>query len=156
MTTITADGLAALEAHYAELLQLTSAARELLDRVELVRPVQERFERAGFVKVDGILPAAPLVALVTGLLPIVTAIAEPVTLRHEPTRDGTLSDGARFWRVDPYCAALGDKLTRLLGTLGLVEFGALLASKLTPLIRHIAGPVTYRRTYLDCTRKATT
>jgi hypothetical protein len=148
MRTITAAGLAAMDAQYAELLQLTPAARELLDRVGLVQPIQERFENAGFVKIDGVLPAGPLLALVTVLLPIMTAIAEPVTFRHEPTRDGALSDGARFWRIDPYCATLGDKLTRLLGTLGLVEFGALLASKLTPLVRQIAGPVTYRRTYL--------
>lgn len=147
MRTITADGLAVLDAHYAELLQLTPAARELLDHVELVQPIQTRFENAGFVKIDGVLPVAPLVALVTVLLPIMTAIAEPVTFRHEPTRDRALSEGGRFWRIDPYCAASVDKLTRLLGMLGLVEFGALLASRLTPLICQIAGPVTFQRTY---------
>jgi hypothetical protein len=148
MTGLTADALAALDARYAELLQLTPTARELLARAELLPSIRERFANDGFVKVTDVLAAQPLVELVTDLLPILNTIAEPVTLRQEPTPDGRLSDGARFWRVDPHCAPHGDKLTRLLATLGLVEFGSLLSSSLTPLIREIAGPVSYQRTYV--------
>ena len=68
-------------------------------------------------------------------------------MQQEPTPHGRLSDGARFRRVDPYCAPQPEKLTRLLAALGLTDFGFRLASKLTPLIRHIAGPVTFRRLY---------
>jgi hypothetical protein len=148
MTGLTADSLAALDACYAELLQLTPAARKLVERTELVAPIRERFASDGFVKVADVLPAQPLVALVTDLLPIITTIAEPVTFRQEPMPGGRLSDGARFWRVDPHCAPQADKLTRLLATLGLVEFGSLLSASLTPLLREIAGPVSYQRTYV--------
>jgi hypothetical protein len=147
MNAITHTALARLGDRYDQILELTPEADHLLGRLELARQIHSNYASTGFVKVDKVLPEEALIALVIDLLPILSPIAQEVILRQEPTPQGTLSDGARFRRVDPYCAQQPEKLTQLLASLGLNEFGSLLASKLTPLIRYIAGPVTFRRLY---------
>jgi hypothetical protein len=52
--------------------------------------------------------------------------------------------------VDPHTNhdhAIREKLAVLLDQLGFAQFGALLAARLTPLIRKIVGQVSYRRVY---------
>ena len=147
VSLITQETLSGLDGHYEEILQLTPEARDRLAHIESSHALHRAFASGGFVTVERVLPAGPFVALVRDLLPILSAIAEPITLRHEPTAQGTLSDAARFWRVDPYCSHDGEKLRELLGRLGVLQFASDLTSKLMPLIHAIAGPVDYQRTY---------
>jgi hypothetical protein len=147
MSVITKTALSQLGDRYDQILELTPEADHLLGQLELARQIHSDYASTGFVKVHKVLPEEPLIALVNDLWPILSPIAQVVIMHQQPTPDGKLSDGARFRRVDPYCAPQSEKLTQLLEALGLTEFGSLLASKLTPLIRFIAGPVTFRRGY---------
>jgi len=111
---------------------------------------RDEFSANGFARLDGVLAADPLVALVQQLLPYFLPIAELVTMRQVPGADHRLSDGARFWRVDPHTTrdpVIREKLARLLEALGFMQFGARLAARLTPVVRRIVGPVSYRRVY---------
>jgi hypothetical protein len=116
----------------------------------MVEPHRIEYAAAGFVKVDDILPADVLSALAVDLVPVLSVIAENVQMRHAPTEQQTLSDGARFRRVDPHCvreAVTRKKLVDLLDSLGLVRFGAQLGAALTPLVKQIVGPVEFERVY---------
>jgi hypothetical protein len=111
---------------------------------------RDEFAAFGFAKVDGVLQPDSLLSLVQHLLPFFLPIAELVTMRQVPEPDHRLPPGARFWRVDPHTRRDPDirlRMTQLLGRLGFVRFGALLAAKLTPKIRAVVGPVSYRRVY---------
>jgi hypothetical protein len=147
---VTAATLDTVDARYAEVLALTPHGRHLVATPGLAQPLQEEYRAARFVTVEDVLPAEPFAALVTGLLPMLTSVAEQVVMRHAPNPDHTLSDGFRFARVDPDRTshpATRAKLREFLRRLGLLEFASQLASQLTPLIRFIAGPVSFRRVY---------
>jgi hypothetical protein len=147
---ITNATLGGVDGRYGHILELTPQANQLLARLELAKQLRNEYATAGFVKVDSVLPSDALTAVVTNLLPILSSIAEDVIMLHTPSPEHTLSDGFRFLRVDPYCIshpAVREKMTQVLSKLGLLEFGSLLASKLTPLIRYIVGPVSFRRIY---------
>jgi hypothetical protein len=150
MMPITHAALSGLDACFENVLELTAEADRFLHEPESAEAIREEFATCGFVKVPAILPAEAHTALMAALWPILSPIAEQVTLLHVPRPEHALSDGARFWRVDPYCfrhPVIREKMSDLLGKLGLVEFGSLLAEKLTPLIRYVAGPLTFRRVY---------
>jgi len=134
----------------ALVLELTPRANDLLANLGPTEEVRQRYAATGFATVEDVLSPDAWTGFVTRVLPILSVISEEVTLHHEPTSAVTLSDGARFRRVDPHCNRNPDtreKLTALLGRLGLVELGSLLAGKLTPLIQSIVGPVKFERTY---------
>lgn len=150
MTSITNEALAGLDTRYTEILNLTAEANRLLGQLEFAAPARDEYRTVGFVKVANVLPADALTALAIDLLPILSPISEEVCMFHSITAQHTLSDGARFRRVDPHCARHPDtreKLSRLLTALGLIEFASFLGEKLTPLIRYIAGPVNFQRAY---------
>jgi hypothetical protein len=150
MIRVTAATLDTVDARYGEVLALTPHGRRLLATPRLAEPLREAYRAARFVTIADVLPAEPFAALVIGLLPMLTPVAEQVVMRHVPNPDHTLSDGFRFARVDPDRLShpdTGAKLRELLRRLGLVEFASQLASQLTPLIRFIAGPVGFRRVY---------
>lgn len=150
MRAITSEALAGLDGRCAQILSLTTEANQLLADLRLAEPIRSEYAEAGFVKVPNVAPAGALTGLLTDLLPILSPIAEEVSLLHAPTAQHTLSDGARFRRVDPHFArqpATREKLTCLLDSLGLLEFGFLLGTKLTPLIRYVVGPVSFQRVY---------
>ena len=147
---IEASSLGALADCYGQVLELTPRACELLADPAGADDLQKEYAAAGFLKIANILPAEALTRLVTTVLPVLSVIAEEVTLRQEPGADHKLSDGARFRRVDPYCVrhpASREKMSTLLRELGLTELGALLAERLTPLVHHVAGRVSFERTY---------
>jgi hypothetical protein len=147
VTQATQTALVELEACYARVLE--QAAR-LGDDPKAWAAGRDEFAAFGFAKLDNVLAADALLALVQRLLPFFLPVAELVAMRQVPQADHRLSDGVRFWRVDPHTRLdpeIREKLTLLLDGLGFVQFGALLASKLTPVIRHVAGPVSYRRVY---------
>jgi hypothetical protein len=135
---------------YGEILQLTPRAAELMARQESLAALRKEYAGARFVAVRDVLPPDSFTTLVTTLLPLFSAIAEPVTMRHTAGASGALSDGFRFLRIDPECALsaeTGGKLARLLSVLGILDFASLLAHRLSPLVRCIAGPVSFRRAY---------
>lgn len=139
-----------IEGQYARILALTPRATDLLADPGRADAAREEYAATGFATVRDVLPPDAWIGLVTNMLPILSAIAEEVTMLQVPTSAETLSDGARFRRVDPHCIRhpeIREKMLTLLGKLGFVELGSLLASKLTPLIHRIAGPVSFRRTY---------
>jgi hypothetical protein len=112
--------------------------------------VCNEFASLGFAKIDGVLPADPLSSLMQQLLPFFLPMAELVTMRQVPEPDHRLSDGARFWRVDPHTRRdpeIRARMTEVLDRLGFIRFGELLAGELMPMIRTVVGPVNYRRVY---------
>jgi hypothetical protein len=147
---ITTSILDALDARYKELLELTPHAHRLISTPELADMLRGKYVAAGFVKVENVIPAESFATFVASLLPILSPIAEQIVMRHTLGSDHTLSDGFRFSRVDPDCTCYPEtkaKLTQLLKRLGLIQFGRQLASELAPLVRSIAGPVSFRRVY---------
>jgi hypothetical protein len=147
---ITNTMLDGLNACYNEILRLTPQANQVMARLEMAENLRNEYARARFVTVTNVLAPEAFTSLVTSLLPILSAIAEQVSMPHTPSSNQTLSDGFRFSRVDPDCArhaATREKLTRLLKALGIVDFASLLASQLTPLVRYIAGAIIFRRVY---------
>ena len=144
MSVIARELLDRLEHHYRQLLSMPDPLAAFTDGLLIV---DGDYASTGFVKVRGVLPAEAFASLACDLLPILHAVAEPVRLRHEPTPQGMLSDGATFARVDPDCSPNGATLARLLDLLGLRAFGKLLAERLTPLVQHVAGDVYYQRLY---------
>jgi hypothetical protein len=145
VSVVSADRLDRLEGHYQQIL--TSLCDPLARFVDGALSADGDYAGLGFVKVHRVLPAEPFTALVGDLLPILGAVAERVVLRHQPTLQGELSDGACFARIDPDCSAQGDTLSRLFDMLGLHAFGDLLAARVSPLVRHLAGDVHYKRLY---------
>jgi hypothetical protein len=141
--------LSTLAAQCEALLELTPHARQLLGTLSRADAIGREYAAARFVKIPDILPAAPLTAFAHGLLPILLPIADEVIMPHRAEADG-LSVGGRFLRIDPArlaSEAATDKMRQLFDLLGLTAWGARLGSTLAPLIRHIVGPVSYRRFY---------
>jgi hypothetical protein len=149
MSPITNQTLAGFERRYAQILELTTSAHQLLAELPSADLFRDRYRDIGFVKVPDVVPADALTELATDLLPIFSRIAEEVRLPHKPTPRHTLSVAVRFQRVDPLCCSpdTAEKLTRLLDSLGLLRFGSFLAARLTPLVRSVVGPVSFRRLY---------
>jgi hypothetical protein len=145
MSVVSAERLGRLEDHFRQIL--TSMRDPLAAFVDGTLPADGHYASTGFVKVHGVLPAESFTALVDDLLPVLGAVAEPVLLRHQPTLHGGLSDGACFARIDPGCSSESGMLSRLFDMLGLHAFGALLAARVSPLVRHLAGDVNYKRLY---------
>jgi hypothetical protein len=148
---ITTVELNKLEQCYEELLQLTERANNLLTMLGGADDIRAEYQTTGFVKVGSILFPDVLTTLLKSLSGILRPVAEEITMIHRLGPDEKLSDGSRFRRVDPECiqnSAARQKMTLLLEKLGLVDFGSQLALRLTPLIRHIVGLVSYRRIYL--------
>src|SRR5258708_7213531 len=147
---LTGVSLEGIDQRYSEILNLTSHANKLLAELDNAADARKEYESTGFVKVRDIVPPDALAGLATDLLPTLAAVSEKVEMLQEPGSQNTLSDGARFRRVDPYCIHNPDtrqKLVLLLERLGLVDFSSSLALKLTPLIEYICGRVSYKRTY---------
>jgi hypothetical protein len=147
---VTDNDLSALGAQYEALLELTPRARDLLGTLSRADAIARDYAATRFVKVPDILPAAPLTELAHGLLPILLPISDEVIMPHREESESVLSVGGRFLRVDPArlaSEAASDKMMQLFGILGLTEWGNQMGAKLTPLIRHIVGPVSYRRFY---------
>lgn len=132
------------------LLELTAYARQLLEGATLTESEQSEFRSIGFLTVPNVLPAAVWVQLVEYLLPLLCSISIRVGMEHRETSPTTLSVGAMFRRVDPHRIHEPDvraKVTFVLNELGLTELGSTLGDLLTPLIRRIAGPLSYRHSY---------
>jgi hypothetical protein len=150
MTAIAHEVVARLDDHYRSIVNLTPDANRLLIDLSFAEPICNEYRSNGFVKVPNILPADALIDLLTDLLPVLSVIAEDVTMRHTPTAQHTLSDAARFRRIDPYCVrdpGRRETVNQLLDVLGLTEFGLRLGIRLTPLVRCIVGDVTFQRVY---------
>jgi hypothetical protein len=150
MMGVTLTDLDKLSARYAELLVLTPHGRRITAATEQAQPLRDIYQATGFVTVPDVLPAKKFMAVVTVLLPILAPLAERVAMQHAPHPDHTLSDGFCFLRVDPGgpgVPGVRASARELLRRLGVTEFASSLASRLTPLIRFIAGPVDFRRVY---------
>lgn len=139
-----------LDGLYDGLLALTPRAREMLADPSRAEEAQREYAEVGFVTVADVLPAAAWTELATLLLPILSVVAEPVTMRHRPESGTVLSDGSCFRRVDPHCIRVPETratMALLLDKLGLSSLGAMLATELTPLVRAVAGPLCYQHNY---------
>jgi hypothetical protein len=143
------DLLESLDRHYAQVLKLDPGAEEMLVNLERADAARECYLTESFVTVPNILPANTWVSLADDIWSILWIISEEIRMIQEPQSLLILSDGARFRRVDPKCLqpVTREKTTVLLSKLGILEFGSMLAMKITPLIRHIVGPVEYERIY---------
>jgi hypothetical protein len=145
VSVVSAERLERVEHHYRRIL--ASMSDPLAAFVAGSAAVEGDYAGTGFVKVRGVLPADAFVALVDDLLPVLGTVAQRVVLRHQPTPDGKLSDGASFARIDPGFALHAAQLSQLLDMLGLLAFGELLAARVAPLVRYLAGDVGYERIY---------
>lgn len=117
---------------------------------DLTHPAREQFAEQGFATVNGVLPALAWQDLVECLWPLLIRVCDEVSMEQREISPTTVSDGAHFRRVDPYC--LRNPVSRaamslLLDRLGLTSFANDLAAAITPLVRDIAGPVSYQRFY---------
>lgn len=139
-----------LDEHRTRVLNLTPHARSLLADPSRAKEAREEYAATGFTTVRDVLLADAWIGFVTSVLPILSLVTEEVTMTQEPISLERLSDGARFRRIDVHCIrnhATRERMSLLLEKLGLSALGALLSSKLTPLIKSIAGPVSFVRTY---------
>ncbi len=150
MRSLTDERLEGLQA-CTEAACLTPAAEALLADPDLAEPMRQHYASTRFLHLEGVLNPEPLKAAAAGFSAMLAPLAQEVIMRHQPGPDGKLSDGSRFRRVDPAFGpdpALREKLGTVLERVGFLRFGAALGARLSPLIRRITGPVTYRRPYL--------
>jgi hypothetical protein len=151
MTAQSLQSVEKLSEYYEAVLALTVHGRALISDLRFADSVREQYRKARFARLEQVVDGEPLTALATILGRALEPVAEMVQIRHEQRPDGTLSDGLRFRRVDTACvhhAASRKKLQRLLEALGFASFSEALGRRLSPLIRHIVGAVSYRRSYL--------
>ena len=149
MSTSPHPALEAIHGRYARVLALGANGQRMTLSPGEAEHSRQEYARARFVSIPDILPSDQYGALVQAVLPLLSPLAERLSMRHERAKHG-LSDGFRFARLDPELSGhpqLSEKLKEILQRLGLVEFAATLASQLTPLIRFVAGPVSFRRAY---------
>ncbi len=139
-----------IQALSGRLLELTPRAMQLLEDLTLTESEASEFRSTGFLTVPDVLPATVWVRLAEHLLPLLCSISIRVGLEHRETSATTLSVGATFRRVDPHRIHEPDvraKMAFVLDELGLTELGSSLADLLTPLIRRIVGPLSFRHCY---------
>ncbi|SRR6266446_3146406 len=132
---------------YEAVLALTSQAEALLADHTLLRPLKEEFCKVGFVQIAGIVNPEPLTMLMETLIPILSPLAGEVVLLHEEKTTDVLSDGHHFRRVDPDGIQVADvrrDMMLLFDHLGLTDFGSRLATRVTPIVHRIVGPLSYR------------
>lgn len=145
------SNLDALDDRYGAVLALASAAAEIVERLELANDSRDEFARSGFVQVPDVVSQPALEALADELWPILSPLAFPVFVGHEPAGNA-LSTGGRLRRVDPNSLdadGQGHALAMVLSALGVVEFGRLLAERIAPLVAHIIGAASYERMFFN-------
>ena len=124
--------------------------RDSPDTSALAQQAQAMYRAQGFAAVPDVLQPAAWQSLAEDLWPTLRQVSEAVTLLQEEQDPTELSDGASFRRVDPYCLrnpGTRQMLEQLLDRLGLTAMATHVARQVTPLVREIAGPVSYRRFY---------
>jgi len=122
----------------------------MLSDLPRAKKLRDAYQRLGFVKVSSVLPASPFSEFFALLLPLLSRICEEVSQKHQVQSGNVLSDAWRFRRIDPYCLrnpVTREMMSTLLEDIGLSSFTSMLASKLTPLVGYIVGPVRYTRSY---------
>lgn len=136
--------------YYRQIMELTPDANRMLSNLQTAEVLRQDYASLGFVKVNGVLPTSPFSDLLESMLPVLSAISEEVSREHHVQSGGVLSDAWRFRRIDPHCLrnpATRNMMSVLLEKIGLSSFSHSLATKLTPLVRYIAGPVRFTRSY---------
>ncbi|WP_214411209.1 phytanoyl-CoA dioxygenase family protein [Sphaerisporangium fuscum] len=144
--------LDALDDRYCEVLALTPHAEAIIRSPGPAHEAGDRFLRAGFVRIPGVVSPAALEALAGELWPILSPLAFAVRVPHTTGPAGTLLGGGRLRRVDTGSLerdGQGDALASVLRAVGLVEFGRLLADRLAPILRHVIGPAVYERMFFN-------
>lgn len=124
--------------------------RDSPDTSALILRARAAYRTLGFATVPDVLPAAAWQSLAEDLWPTLRRVSEEVTMAQEARSATELSDGASFRRVDPHCLRNPEArqlLEKLLDRLGLTAMAERVGRQVTPLLREIAGPVSYRRFY---------